>query len=69
VLLVSGYAEEIVEGGRDNSAPFLAKPFSAESLLTAVDAAMGSAELGGAGSGPPYPSEPPGALIESGPRP
>ena len=69
VLLVSGYAEEIVEGGRDNSAPFLAKPFSAESLLTAVDAAMASAELGGAGSGPPYPSEPPGALIESGPRP
>ena len=40
VLLVSGYAEEIVESGRDDSVPFLAKPFSAESLLTAVDAAM-----------------------------
>ena len=41
VLLVSGYAEEIVEGGRDDSVPFLAKPFSAESLLSAVDAALG----------------------------
>jgi PAS domain S-box-containing protein len=40
VLLVSGYAEEIVEVGRDASVPFLAKPFSVESLLTAVDAAM-----------------------------
>ena len=40
VLLVSGYAEEIVESGRDDSIPFLAKPFSADSLLTAVDAAM-----------------------------
>jgi CheY-like chemotaxis protein len=42
VLLVSGYAEEIVESGRDDSVPFLAKPFSAESLLIAVDAAMGT---------------------------
>jgi two-component system cell cycle sensor histidine kinase/response regulator CckA len=40
VLLVSGYAAEIVEGGRDESVPFLAKPFSVESLLKAVDAAM-----------------------------
>jgi PAS domain S-box-containing protein len=40
VLLVSGYAEEIVESGRTDSLPFLAKPFSAESLLAAVDAAM-----------------------------
>jgi DNA-binding NtrC family response regulator len=40
VLLVSGYAEEIVEGDRDDMLPFLAKPFSADSLLTAVDAAM-----------------------------
>jgi PAS domain S-box-containing protein len=40
VLLVSGYAEEIVEVGRDASVPFLAKPFSVESLLGAVDAAM-----------------------------
>ena len=39
VLLVSGYAEEIVESGREEW-PFLAKPFSAESLLAAVDAAM-----------------------------
>jgi FixJ family two-component response regulator len=37
---VSGYAQEIVEVGRDDSVPFLAKPFSVESLLTAVDAAM-----------------------------
>jgi PAS domain S-box-containing protein len=42
VLLVSGYAEEIVESGRDDSVPFLAKPFSAESLIIAVDAAMGT---------------------------
>ena len=63
VLLVSGYAEEIVEGGREDSVPFLAKPFSAESLLNAVDAAISSAEFGGA------PPEPPGFLIESGPRP
>jgi len=69
VLLVSGYAEEIVEGGRDDSVPFLAKPFSAESLLTAVDAAMSSAELGAASPEPPYSSETPGFLIESGPRP
>jgi len=41
VLLVSGYAEEIVEVGRDESVPFLAKPFSVESLLRAVDEAMG----------------------------
>ena len=40
VLLVSGYAEEIVEVGRDASVPFLAKPFSVETLLAAVDAAM-----------------------------
>jgi DNA-binding NtrC family response regulator len=40
VLLVSGYAEEIVEGQRDDSLPFLAKPFSAESLLAAVDGAL-----------------------------
>jgi hypothetical protein len=37
---VSGYAEEIVESGRTDSLPFLAKPFTAESLLAAVDAAM-----------------------------
>ncbi len=51
VLLVSGYAEEIVEGGRDDSVPFLAKPFSAESLLAAVDAVLSPAE-GGVDSGP-----------------
>jgi PAS domain S-box-containing protein len=39
VLLVSGYAQEIVEG-RDRSLPFLAKPFTKETLLTAVDRAM-----------------------------
>ena len=77
VLLVSGYAEEIVEGARDDSLPFLAKPFSAESLLAAVDAAMRSPEIGEA---PPDASEPagpdesepdeaPGFLVESGPRP
>ena len=65
VLLVSGYAEEIVEGGRDDSVPFLAKPFSAESLLAAVDAAMSPAEFGGTANEPPESA----FLIESGPRP
>jgi DNA-binding response OmpR family regulator len=51
VLLVSGYAEEIVEGGRDDSLPFLAKPFSAESLLAAVDAALARTHGARAGLG------------------
>jgi signal transduction histidine kinase/CheY-like chemotaxis protein len=69
VLLVSGYAEEIVEGGRDDSLPFLAKPFSAESLLAAVDAAMGPVGSEGTAreaSGSPGQSE---VLVESGPHP
>jgi PAS domain S-box-containing protein len=68
VLLVSGYAEEIVEGGRDDSLPFLAKPFSAESLLTAVDAALSPDDRAGSaserlgpggpdGSGPEHPDD------------
>jgi PAS domain S-box-containing protein len=68
VLLVSGYAEEIVEGGRDDSVPFLAKPFSAESLLAAVDAAMtpgGSRPDDGGGSGGPDTEA---VLMESGPH-
>jgi PAS domain S-box-containing protein len=54
VLLVSGYAEEIVESGRNDSLPFLAKPFSAESLLAAVDAAMETGRDGASrhGEGP-----------------
>jgi PAS domain S-box-containing protein len=63
VLLVSGYAEEIVEGARDDSLPFLAKPFSAESLLAAVDKAMGvgrgepSASDGASNVAPDAPAE------------
>jgi signal transduction histidine kinase/ActR/RegA family two-component response regulator len=66
VLLVSGYAEEIVEGDRDDSLPFLAKPFSAESLLSAVDNALrpGGFEIPGGER-----SAPEGVLVESGPRP
>jgi CheY-like chemotaxis protein len=58
VLLVSGYAEEIVESGREDW-PFLAKPFSADSLLAAVDAAMtpdGLADLDGAARELPAPA-------------
>jgi FixJ family two-component response regulator len=77
VLLVSGYAEEIVEGGRDASLPFLAKPFSAESLLNAVDAALGTAEPEAAANGDLGPAEPDESeaaeaavdLVASGPRP
>jgi PAS domain S-box-containing protein len=61
VLLVSGYAEEIVEGGRDESQPFLAKPFSAESLLAAVDAVLSPDQRNGTEPGAPI-SEPPEAL-------
>jgi PAS domain S-box-containing protein len=74
VLLVSGYAEEIVEGGRDDSVPFLAKPFSAESLIAAVDAAMSPGGSGPGGgerspSGEADESNPsPGVLVESGPH-
>jgi PAS domain S-box-containing protein len=76
VLLVSGYAEEIVEGGRDASMPFLAKPFSAESLLNAVDAALGPAEPEAAAEGAIRAARPDeseaaeGAadLVASGPR-
>jgi DNA-binding response OmpR family regulator len=39
VLLASGYAEEIVDSDRHED-PLLAKPFSPETLLTAVDAVM-----------------------------
>ena len=67
VLLASGYAEEIVEGGRDDSQPFLAKPFSAESLLAAVDAALGSAGTGGV-AGESSGSDSSGVLVESGPH-
>jgi two-component system cell cycle sensor histidine kinase/response regulator CckA len=63
VLLVSGYAEEIVEVGRDASVPFLAKPFSVESLLNAVDAAM--ERDGGMSVGEPRSA--PTDLVESGP--
>ena len=49
VLLVSGYAEEIAVVGRDASVPFLAKPFSVESLLKAVDSAMGAGDDDSAG--------------------
>jgi PAS domain S-box-containing protein len=76
VLLVSGYAEEIVEGGRDDSVPFLAKPFSAESLLSAVDAAIspephdpGERALSGpADPDAPESDEPAVNLVEAGPR-
>ncbi|MGD0248409.1 MAG: hypothetical protein ABSB75_05075, partial [Candidatus Limnocylindrales bacterium] len=59
------------------SLPFLAKPFSAESLLNAVDAALGSAEPDGAAdgaAGAAEPEEPEAAeasvdLVGSGPRP
>jgi FixJ family two-component response regulator len=76
VLLVSGYAEEIVEGGRDDLLPFLAKPFSADSLLTAVDAAMSPDPVDPAGyalAGPADTQAPEadGAsvnLIDAGPR-
>ena len=76
VLLVSGYAEEIVEGGRDDSVPFLAKPFSAESLLTAVDGALGPESestpppqaSNATGQNGPIPDEPSANLIEAGPH-
>jgi PAS domain S-box-containing protein len=42
VLLASGYAEEIVDSDRHED-PLLAKPFSPETLLAAVDAVMGPA--------------------------
>jgi PAS domain S-box-containing protein len=42
VLLVSGYAAEIVEGHRAD-VPFLAKPFSSQTLLAAVDDALSPA--------------------------
>jgi PAS domain S-box-containing protein len=77
VLLVSGYAEEIVEGARDDSLPFLAKPFSAESLLAAVDAAIGPGRSSGDGRGSAGSADPEasgtdgsgGFLVESGPCP
>jgi CheY-like chemotaxis protein len=40
VLLASGYAEEIVDSDRHED-PLLAKPFSPETLLAAVDGVMG----------------------------
>jgi two-component system cell cycle sensor histidine kinase/response regulator CckA len=40
VLLASGYAQEIVDSDRHED-PLLAKPFSPETLLAAVDAVMG----------------------------
>ena len=43
VLLASGYAEEIVDSDRHED-PLLAKPFSPETLLAAVDAVMGPAD-------------------------
>jgi PAS domain S-box-containing protein len=69
VLLASGYAEEIVEGGRDDSQPFLAKPFSAESLLAAVDAALGSAGSAAVAGGSSGSAGSSGVLVESGPHP
>jgi PAS domain S-box-containing protein len=63
VLLVSGYAQEIVEVGRDDSVPFLAKPFSVESLLTAVDAAMNRED--GLGYGEPVSAPTRGAKDRS----
>jgi PAS domain S-box-containing protein len=76
VLLVSGYAEEIVEGDRDDMLPFLAKPFSADSLLTAVDAAMSPGPVDPAGdtlAGPadkqaPEADDASVNLIDAGPR-
>ena len=65
VLLVSGYAEEIVESGRDDSVPFLAKPFSAESLLIAVDAAMGTGLDADGASDPGGVTD---LLVRAGPR-
>jgi len=78
VLLVSGYAEEIVEGGRDDLVPFLAKPFSAESLLSAVDAALNLDPHEPAAEALPCPADAPApeaaepdglsvSLIEAGP--
>jgi DNA-binding NtrC family response regulator len=67
VLLVSGYAEEIVEGGRDDSVPFLAKPFSAESLLTAVDAALASPVDGLDSMEPPSADDVASLLLNAGP--
>jgi PAS domain S-box-containing protein len=78
VLLVSGYAEEIVESGRDDSVPFLAKPFSAESLLAAVDAALGAGtdnvtapDADGTidAEGEVEPDEAPDLLAKAGPSP
>jgi PAS domain S-box-containing protein len=43
VLLASGYAQEIVDSDRHED-PLLAKPFSPETLLAAVDAVMGPAD-------------------------
>ncbi len=43
VLLASGYAEEIVDSDRHED-PLLAKPFSPETLLAAVDAVLGPPE-------------------------
>ncbi len=60
VLLVSGYAEEIVEGHRAD-VPFLAKPFSSATLLAAIDDALSPEDGpepgsdGGATEGPPSP--------------
>jgi two-component system, cell cycle sensor histidine kinase and response regulator CckA len=73
VLLVSGYAEEIVESGRDDSVPFLAKPFSAESLLVAVDAAMGITPDDGLVADPDAtpestPDSTPDILVRAGPK-
>ena len=42
VLLASGYAQEIVDSDRHED-PLLAKPFSPETLLAAVDAVLGPA--------------------------
>jgi CheY-like chemotaxis protein len=62
VLLVSGYAEEIVEGERDASLPFLAKPFSAESLLAAIELAMH-----GSGDDQDDETDPPGLVATATP--
>ena len=57
VLLASGYAEEIVDSDRHED-PLLAKPFSPETLLAAVDAVMGPIDEPAT---PPEPATLPGA--------
>jgi PAS domain S-box-containing protein len=52
VLLASGYASEIVDSERHED-PLLAKPFSPETLLAAVDAVMGLVPGDGGAGAPP----------------